>query len=361
MELKVNMDNIHILKPQRSEDERILDNACDWIAKIDRGLSANETSEFQTWLYEKPEHLAQMLNAAKMWDKMDDLERLSDIFPENQVQRKKSSLFIGAMVASLVLAFTLVFLNFNQVFPTTPQIVMQPAESTYKTKVGEMDTITLPDNSLLVLNTNTIVNMKYTNDVRILELVQGEIHIDVAHDESRPLSVLANGKIIQAVGTAFNVEVGSDIVELIVTEGKVLVEDKSTNQFKADVANHKIKLSKTSLAVSKGEKIDLDTVEKNGKPSAVVKLDPIDIISSLSWQEKKLIFRGESLSKVVNEISRYTDLEIELDDNEELKKINVVGVFKTGDVTELLVEFKKHFNITHEKTSDNKIKLYFAS
>ncbi len=361
MELKVNMDNIHILKPKRIEDERILDDACNWIAKIDRGLSAKETSEFQTWLYEKPAHLAQMLNVAKMWDKMDDLERLSDIFPENQVQRKKSSLFIGAVAASLVLAFTLVFLNFSHVFTTTPQIVMQPAESTYKTKVGEMDTITLPDNSLLVLNTNTIVNMKYTNDVRILELVQGEIHIDVAHDESRPLSVLANGKIIQAVGTAFNVEVGSDIVELIVTEGKVLVEDKSTNQFKADVANHKVKLPKTSLAVSKGEKIDLDIVEKSAKQSTVVKLDPIDIISSLSWQEKKLIFRGESLSQVVNEISRYTDLQIELDDNEVLKQINVVGVFKTGDVTELLVEFKKHFNITHEKTSDNKIKLYFAS
>ena len=36
-------------------------------------------------------------------------------------------------------------------------------------------------------------------------------------------------------------------------------------------------------------------------------------------------------------------------------------VFKTGDVTELLVEFEKHFNITHEKTSENKIKLFFAS
>jgi transmembrane sensor len=355
------MDNVHILKPKRSVDEKALDNACDWIAKIDRDLSPHETSEFQTWLYEKPEHLEKVLEVAKMWDKMDDLERLSDIFPENQVQ-KKSPLFIGSLAASLLLTFTLFFLNFNDAFKAiSPEIVMQVTESSYQTKVGQMDTITLPDNSLLVLNTNTIVKMKYTKSVRVLELVQGEIHIDVAHDESRPLSVLANGKMIQAVGTAFNVEVTSDIVELIVTEGKVLVEDKSANQFRADIANKKIKLPQTSLAVSKGEKIDLDIYENNNKQNIVVKLEPIDIISSLSWQEKKLIFRGESLSSVVDEISRYTDLKIELDNNDALKKINVVGVFKTGDIAELLTEFKKHFNISHEKTSENKIKLYFAS
>lgn len=356
------MKNIHVLKPQHLSEEKILEDACDWIARIDRGLSESETIQFQEWLYEKPEHLTQMLKTAKMWDKMDDLERLSDIFPQNQVKRKKSSFVWGSLAASLILAFTLTFYDLSDVLSdNNDTVVLQPVESTYQTKIGEIDTITLPDSSVLVLNTNTIVHMKYTNEVRVLELKQGEIHIDVAHDESRPLSVLANGKMFQAVGTAFNVEVSANVVELIVTEGKVLVEDKSANQFKADIANNKIKLPKTSLAVSKGEKIDLDIDKKSVKAKQIVKLAPIDIISSLSWQERKLIFRGETLAHVVDEISRYTDLQIELDNNEELKNINVVGVFKTGDVTELLVEFKKHFNITHEKTSDNKIKLFFAS
>lgn len=362
MEVEVSMDNIHVLKPMHIIEEKILEDACDWIAKIDRGLSESETSQFQEWLYEKPEHLTQMLKTAKMWDKMDDLERLSDIFPQNQVKLKKSSLVWGSLAASLILAFTLTLNNVSEVFNhNPPPIVLQPVVSTYQTKTGEIDTITLPDSSVLVLNTNTIVHMKYTNDVRVLELQQGEIHIDVAHDESRPLSVLANGKMIQAVGTSFNVEVTADLVELIVTEGKVLVENKSTNQFKADIANHKIKLPQSSLAVSKGEKVDLDIDKKSVAIKEVIKLAPIDIISSLSWQERKLIFRGETLAYVVDEISRYTDLKIELDNDEKLKKTNVVGVFKTGDVTELLAEFKKHFNITHKKTSDNKIKLYFAS
>lgn len=362
MEAEVSMNNIHVLKPMRFSEEKVLEDACDWIAKIDRGLSKSETSQFQAWLYEKPAHLTQMLKTAKMWDKMDDLERLSDIFPQNQVKRKKSSIVWGSLAASLILAFTLTFYNVADLFNTNHNVIaIKPIESTYQTKTGEIDTITLPDDSVLVLNTNTIVHMKYTNNVRVLELQQGEIHIDVAHDKSRPLSVLANGKMMQAVGTSFNVEVTKKLVELIVTEGKVLVENKSTNQFKADLANHKIKLPKSSLAVSKGEKVDLDIDKKSTVTKEVVKLAPIDIITSLSWQERKLIFRGETLAYVVDEIGRYTDLKIELDNDEKLKKTNVIGVFKTGDVTELLAEFKKHFNITHKKTSNNKIKLYFAS
>lgn len=362
MELEVTMDNIHILKPMQKDEEISLGEACDWIAKIDRGLSETETLDFQKWIYAKPSNLPQMLKTAKIWDKMDDLERLSDIFPQNQVKRKKTSMTWAALAASVVLAFSLVLYNVSDMFYNKPQIVVSQAiESTYQTKIGEIDTITLPDNSVLVLNTNTIVHMKYTNDARVLELQKGEIHIDVAHDNSRPLSVLANGKMMQAVGTSFNVEVTADLVELIVTDGKVLVENKSTNQFKADLANHKIKLPHSSLAVSKGEKIDLDNDEKPKNVKKVIKLTSIDIMSSLSWQERKLIFRGESLAYVINEISRYTDLKIELENDEKLKKINVVGVFKTGDVTELLVEFEKHFNITHEKTSENKIKLFFAS
>lgn len=360
MEPEVSMNNVHVLKPMHPSEEKVLEDACDWIAKIDRGLSESETSRFQEWLYEKPVHFTQMLKTAKMWDKMADLERLSDIFPQIQVKRKKSTIVWGSLAASLILAFTLTLYNVPDVFNSNHNVIaVQSIESTYKTKTGEIDTITLPDGSVLVLNTNTIVHMKYTNDVRVLELQQGEIHINVAHEKSRPLSVLANGKMMQAVGTSFNVEVTADLVELIVTEGKVLVENKSSNQFKADLANHKIKLPQSSLAVSKGEKVDLDT--KSTETKAVVKLAPIDIISSLSWQERKLIFRGETLAYVVDEISRYTDLKIELDNDEKLKKTNVVGVFKTGDVNELLVEFKKHFNIAHKKTSDNKIKLYFAS
>ena len=50
------------------------------------------------------------------------------------------------------------------------------------------------------------------------------MHIAVAHDPSRPLSVIVGNKVVQAVGTEFNVEITTDnSIELIVTDGVVMV------------------------------------------------------------------------------------------------------------------------------------------
>lgn len=356
------MGNIHILNTQYLSSEKALEDACDWIAKIDRGLSESEKKSFQAWLHEQPDNLDYALKAAKMWDKLDDLERLADIFPKSQNQRRKAPILWGAIAASTLLMLTLALYNFNSHFLfQNGQMHTDVSVSKYHTNVGQIDTITLPDNSVLTMNTDTIVNMKYTEHFRVLELIKGEMNIQVAHDTTRPLSVLANGKVIQAVGTAFNVEVTKDATELIVTDGKVLVEDKSTNQFKSDIANKKINLPVTFLAIHKGEKIDFYKNKKLKASDAIIKLSSQDIISSLSWQEKKLIFRGEKLSHVINEINRYTNTKLSLDDNKKLKNINVIGVFKTNEIVDLLEQFEKNFNIQHTKKNKDKIILYLAS
>ncbi|MDO6560762.1 FecR family protein [Paraglaciecola chathamensis] len=356
------MGNIHILNTQHLSSEQALDSACDWIARIDRGLTESEKTDFQEWLHERPDNLSYILKAAKMWDKMDDLERLADIFPKSHVNKRRAPIAWGALAASLLLMLMLSLYHFSDDFLQQNNLVQTRAiESTYQTSVGEIDTITLPDGSVLALNTNTIVGMKYTNSVRVLELTKGEINIDVAHDASRPLSVLVNGKVIQAVGTVFNIEARGNLTELIVTDGKVLVEDKSTNQYKSDIANKKINLPITSLAVSRGEKIDLRKNMTEGASENIIKLSPEEIISSLAWQDKKLIFRGEKLSHAIAEINRYTDTKLSLDNNESLKNINVIGVFKTGEIVDLLDQFKKNFKIQYTKKNKNEITLYLPS
>lgn len=356
------MSNIHILNTQHLSSEQALESACDWIAKIDRGLTESEKADFQKWLHEQPDNLSYILKAAKMWDKMDDLERLADIFPKSHAKKRKAPITWGALAASLLLMLMLSLHHYGGDFLQQDELLQAYAlESTYQTNVGEIDTISLPDGSVLALNTNTIVNMKYTNSVRVLELTKGEINIHVAHDASRPLSVLVNGKVIQAVGTVFNIEARKNLTELIVTDGKVLVENKSTNQYKSDIANKKVSLPKTSLAVSKGEKIDLRKNMNQETPENIIKLSPEDIISSLAWQDEKLIFRGEKLSHVIAEINRYTDTKISLDNNENLKNLNVIGVFKTGEIVDLLDQFKKNFKIKYTRKNKNEITLYLPS
>lgn len=360
------MSNIHQINQKSAQqqsaeqvEETRLNDASDWIAKLDRGLTKAEKKHLSNWLSIDILNIEVLFEVAKMWDKMDDLSRLSDIFPQTDVKQKQTRKTFVAIAASLVVALTLMlYQSGSNLFPfvqSTSSIVAMQAS--YQTNVGESNTINLPDNSKIVLNTNSFVHVKYTQNSRIIELLRGEIHIDVAHDILRPLSVIAGGKIIQAVGTAFNVEVRSDLVELIVTDGKVLVAQKD-NTVKNDIEQMAKRLPQNSLAISKGEKVDLETSGKTqGK---VTKVDPIDIAANLSWRNGNLIFRGESLAEAMIEISRYTDIKFELSDDLELQKVQVAGMFKTGDVTGLLDVLTRNFNISYQKVGPQKIILKYA-
>ena len=94
---------------------------------------------------------------------------------------------------------------------------------------------------------------------------------------------------------------------------------------------------------SEGETIIL------GSPGEeIAKISPEEIAVKLSWREGNLIFRGESLAEAVDEIGRYTSVEfVILDEN--LKKLRISGLFKSGDVEGLLVTLRKNFNISHTR------------
>lgn len=363
------MSNIHQLHSQTqsaakqaNDDELRLEQASDWIAKLDRSISTHEKLALRSWLAASPQNIEVLLEVAQIWDKMDELSRLSDLFPSSTTDRSKhKTKWFGAIAASIIFAFTLsTFMVGSKFWPLlgSEQATVIAQQMNYQTGVGESNTIVLPDNSKLVLNTNSFVQIRYTAAARIIDLQRGEIHIDVAHDKTRPLSVLAQGKVIQAVGTAFNVEVRSKLVELIVTEGKVLVAEQTINKNNSTIDVIGKKLPKTSMAIAKGEKINLDLTGTGTEK--IVKVNPVDVAASLSWRQGNLIFRGEALSDAMSEISRYTNINFELDDDLQRKNVHVAGMFKTGDVNGLLDVLSRNFNISYQKVGDNKIVLNYA-
>lgn len=358
------MSNIHHIHKQDIIDaeEKRLDDASAWLAKLDRELTEQEKSALQTWLSLDAKNTDVLLEVAHLWDKMDDLSRLSDLFPQTSTKTsKKYSTWLSAMAASVVFAITFgVYQNdFNfSLFDRTKQSAVVAMQMNYQTGVGESNTINLPDNSKIVLNTNSFVQVRYTASARIIDLQRGEIHIDVAHDKTRPLSVIAGGKVIQAVGTAFNVEVRNELVELIVTDGKVLVATKNNDIAKTEIDEIGKKLPENSMAISKGEKVDLDLTGNNIEK--IIKVDAIEVAERLSWRQGNLIFRGESLADAMAEISRYTNIKFELSTDKQLQQVQVAGMFKTGDVTGLLEVLTNNFNISYTRVGNDKIILNYA-
>jgi len=343
------------------EQEKRYDEASDWIVIFDRGITADEKCEFQRWLHRDSKNHDVFMSMAQLWDGMDELSRLSDLFPDESTAYYKSVGSKLATAASLLLAVCVISLYVGK-SSFTPVVT-----KTYETSIGEHSTVNLPDGSKVVLNTNSLVTVNYNDSHRLVTLMRGEIHIDVAHDKSRPLSVKAGDKVIQAVGTAFNIELHrNNSFELIVTDGEVRVGDRSV--FENQIANRNskrivdgeplrkiVRLPLESMSIAKGEKVVVGAEEE-----VPTKIKDGDIQASLSWRQGNLVFTGQYLEEAIQEISRYTSVEFHFAD-EEIKRVRIAGLFKAGDVNGLLSALSETFNISSKKTAKEKINLYRES
>jgi transmembrane sensor len=348
------MSNIRIFS--RRNDR--YDEASRWIALLDKGLSPSDAEALQAWLAAGPDNATVLRSMVSVWDKMDCLSRLSDLFPVPVHKPRRFRAHTLALAASMVVAVTFAGLwatvrtPLPAPPPAEPQIVVgATSNSLYETAVGEQSTALLPDGTVVVLNTNSVLRVEYAPDRRVLTLERGEVNVRVAKDELRPLSVIAGDRVVQAVGTEFNVEIKDDQkIELVVTEGRVRVGvRRPAPEMLAQTAPDD--LPDLSVIVSAGEELIL------GAPTQeVTVVSPEDIEVKLSWRGGNLIFRGESLEEAVQEIGRYTSVEFVFV-NESLRKIRVAGLFKAGDVDGLLAALRENFNIVYEKVDDQTVLL----
>ncbi len=345
-------------------DDPVVEEAAAWITKLDRGLSDAEEAELARWLAASRANEREFMASAKQWDRMEGMSRLADIFPEPEMQAPKSvrQSWLGWRAAALLAVCAGIgWLAWQhdayKVLSDDVVAVADTAHSSgrYETAIGEQSVFDLSDGSRIVLNTNSLVTVNYTDHNRLLRLERGEVHVKVAHDP-RALSVVVGEKIIQAVGTEFNLEITSDQnVELVVTDGVVMIGvlDAPIDELPGD---QPVILQPSSTLVAAGQETEIDTKDAVSTEVEKKEIRAEEIAVRLSWRNGNLIFRGESLEDAVTEIGRYTAVEfVFLDEN--AKKIKLLGMYKAGDVDSLLAALRANFNITYERVGDNKILL----
>lgn len=352
------MNNVHQFTPK----DLIIETACEWISAIDRGLSKDEKEQFTLWMMQSKAHQDAVYELAQLWDELSVLNELSNLFPHgNTKQPKKKWLALVSIAASLFAALVVcTYLLINLENGYSKELARINYTKIYKTKVGEQATYVLPDGTIVQLNTNSLLEVAYSKGRRQLLLNKGEGRFNVAKDASRPFSVMAGGKSFTALGTVFNVQrTTSSDLELVVTEGKVMITDPSVavnaDDFKAyqlaDNNTEEISQINANIVIS-GEKA---VIEKSvTKPITQLSVD--DVQRDLAWQKGMIIFSGESLSDALNEVSRYTSTRFELS-SDKLANIKVAGVFKAGDVSGLLESLQTNFAIDHERLGEHVVSL----
>ena len=353
------MSKIYKIDTELKGGDQLFVEASDWMAKMDKGLSDEDAAALSTWMSTDPRNKKQLLAMAQMWDKMDALARLSEVFPYElgaaphpvqQVNRR------FAMAASFIVIFVVGIAGVLLNQPSDSSLA-EPASgrTTYETAIGGTSTIELADGSVITLNTNSRATVGFSVQQRIVRLERGELHIDVAHDPTRLLSVVAAGRVVQAVGTSFSVRIDdSQRVEVLVADGRVQIGVREPGTADTDPSGP-AKETANKLLISQAERVVL-----NSGKEAVEVLAPEEIEVQLSWRSGNLIFRGESLATAVSEVGRYTSVEFVIKD-EELRRVRVAGLFKTGDVSGFLSSLEANFDILYERTDDQTVLLSAAT
>lgn len=337
--------------PDPSEDELLIaEQASEWQARCDAGLTPAEAFELSQWLEADPRHAALFAELGATWDLLDKVSAARPPLPAPPdphllVPPQKSFLTRGWKVtAGLAAAAALMLGLFWQRPATRPTLAIESAQ--VSTEIGSLRTITLPDRSTLTLNTNSLVEYEYSSSFRKIHLLRGEAHFEVTKDAARPFLVSAGNVEVGAVGTAFNVHLRAETVEVLVTEGKVKVDD---HQGRSLIPAKKGSVPPVLVA---GERVILPRV---GSPSVNVHaVEPAAIARALAWQERRLEFYASPLSEVVAEFNRYNQHQLVIADAR-LAARKFGGIFRADGHRALVHLLEQDFGASVEEQADKTI------
>jgi ferric-dicitrate binding protein FerR (iron transport regulator) len=168
--------------------------------------------------------------------------------------------------------------------------------------VDAITKVTLPDGSIVWLNHSS--SLKYpamfNENFRSVEL-NGEGYFEVAHNSKMPF-VVKTGKIhTKALGTTFNIMAypDDDKIEISLINGQVVLQQAEQNEKEIPI----LKMKPTDLAIFQKSNNEISTRTINDD-------------RYFSWREGKLIFNKEPMDEVAKKLSRWFNIEIQINDPE---------------------------------------------
>lgn len=204
------------------------------------------------------------------------------------------------------------------------------APQRYETEIGEQRSVLLDDGSVIMLNTSSQIEVKYSDGRRFIRLVRGEALFDVAHDPHRPFDVDTGKAVVRAVGTRFNVDRRAHRTTVSVVEGKVQVIAEEAPRAPQSQANGSVSTTApTTEFLTEAQQLVVTDLGM-GPPEAIA-----DIVPVTAWTKRQLVFENQPLGDVAAEFNRYNRQHI-LIQSPQLRTQSVTGVFQANDSASFL-------------------------
>lgn len=305
-----------------------------WISRLHGGnrTRAHENG-LKRWLREDPENARAFEMTTEVWEDAANLRRFLPLHPKLS-QRPRSSMapIFGAAAMATMLMFLGAVLYFQNLGVTT-------------TGIGEQRQLVLEDGTRVFLNTNTRVIVKYTEEMRLVELARGEALFNVAKKSSWPFVVVAGAREVRALGTSFVVRKEEQQLAVTLVEGKVVV---------APVVEEKRSAAEPTLAQQPAQSTGSAAPSENAETSAAArsdvftltpgqrvtfgsgspaKLDTLDtpsVEAATAWRRGQVILDDTPLRAAAEEMNRYNAAKLIIADDVPAD-VRVSGLFQAGD------------------------------
>ncbi|MBC9933417.1 FecR family protein [Chitinophaga qingshengii] len=206
------------------------------------------------------------------------------------------------------------------------------------TTAQNIDSLHLPDGSMVYINTNSTVRYSRTfgKNNRHIKIDKGEAFFDVVKNDGLPFTVDAPDVKVKVLGTAFNVKTAQSGVKVFVQSGKVAFKGKGSGKEVILTPGQEASLARH------GNAVDTRFYKKNN--------------NILAWRTRCLTFDDAPLPEVAAALSDFYNVEVNIS-NQQLNDKKLLATFPNMPLEEVLDIMRKtlQINITYK---NNLVEIY---
>ncbi len=298
--------------------------------------SESEMLEIESWVKESPENRREFARKVNLYalsanvngkDDRSDLGKIVSRIRQMERTRRAVRYVAAAVVAGILFVGAGLYSSYkigsykNEVEYILGQ---NDTELEYSTPYGVKSRISLPDNSVVWLNSGSKISFpsKFAGNERLISF-SGEGFFEVQRDSLRPMKIVTPGDVtVNVLGTKFNLNTYAEesSMSLLLLSGKV---------------NIRMKNGRMIENIKPSEKVVIDKVEKSSR------INPVkDTLPTTGWREGWLIFDDLPLSEVFVKMKRWYGITVKIEDNSILEK-RFSAKFKEESASQVLDLMRK--------------------
>ncbi|MFN8254581.1 MAG: FecR domain-containing protein [Bacteroidales bacterium] len=313
------------------------------IRQLNGTASSQDTELFNTWLNSDPANRIEFEKISKIWHSSTGLKFYRQIDTETSLRKVKKKLKMNSgqpsylkrlwpiwSIAATILLIATYFVLRNQ--PSKPLI---PVQLVKIEAADKQKTITLPDNSVITLNSGSAIeyNIHFNQKERFIKF-SGEAYFEISHNAQKAFIIETKNSIVKVIGTAFNLKARpfENTEKIVVMDGKVVYSAKS-------------KKAAGSLVLEKGQAGVLNSFDNSF--SKEMNNDP----NFLSWKTGIFVFKDTPLPEALSLLASYYKCEFKTG-NEEIKSMKITGKYENKELEELTGILALTLNLDIKKDGD---------